>query len=329
MNELLDRTFCVAPMMGYTTPHARKLYRILSKKTFLFTEMIACQTMLNSKSKDLIIENDFQNPIALQVGGSDFKDLAKCSKIAKSYNYDEINLNVGCPSKAVQKGSFGACLMKDSKLVKNCLESMNNSTEIEVSIKCRIGLGKEFNYNFFADFIHEIIKSKISIVYVHARNAILSGISPKNNRCIPPLNYDFITKIKKEYPDIKFILNGGIENIEKAYLLSKKYDGVMLGRLIQNNPFCLSKVDSLFYDSEETTKIDERIILEYFEYIKTRLNTESVFRLLSPLLQIFFGVPDSKQFKTEIHNKIKKQEIDKLEKLFLNFVNQKKELSFN
>ena len=214
MEEKNLRRFCIAPMMGYTTPHARKLYRILSKKVFLFTEMIATKTLLHSKTKDLIIENDLQNPIALQVGGSDVKDLAECTKIAKLYNYNEINLNVGCPSKAVQKGSFGACLMKEKNLVKNCLEAMNNSSDIKVSIKCRIGLGKNFNYDFFSEFINEILKSKITIIYVHARNAILSGISPKGNRSIPPLNYDFVKKIKKENPHIQFILNGRIESIE-------------------------------------------------------------------------------------------------------------------
>ena len=126
--NILDRKFCVAPMMGYTTPYARRLYRILSKKTFLFTEMIATKTMIHSKNKNLIIKNDQQNPIAIQVGGSDPLDLSKCSDIAKSLNYDEINLNVGCPSKAVQKGSFGACLMKDKHLVRNCIESMQKTT---------------------------------------------------------------------------------------------------------------------------------------------------------------------------------------------------------
>jgi len=329
MEEKNLRRFCIAPMMGYTTPHARKLYRILSKKVFLFTEMIATKTLLHSKTKDLIIENDLQNPIALQVGGSDVKDLAECTKIAKLYNYNEINLNVGCPSKAVQKGSFGACLMKEKNLVKNCLEAMNNSSDIEVSIKCRIGLGKNFNYDFFSDFINEILKSKITIVYVHARNAILNGISPKGNRSIPPLNYDFVKKIKKEHPHIQFILNGGIESIEKAYSLSKEHDGVMLGRLIQNNPFALNQVNKLFYNYKKQTDINEKIILEYFNYIKPKINNDSIFRLLSPLLQIFFGIPNSKHFKTEIHDKIKNHEIDKLEALFLNFVNQQNESNFN
>ena len=329
MNNRLDRTFCVAPMMGYTTPHARKLYRILSKKSFLFTEMIATKTMLNSKTKDLIIENNLHNPIALQVGGSEIDDLVKCSKIAKSYNYDEINLNVGCPSKAVQKGSFGACLLKKKTLVRNCLEAMKNAADIEVSIKCRIGLGNEFNYDFFSEFINEIIQSGIRIVYVHARNAILNGISPKENRTVPPLNYDFVNKIKNEHPQIKFILNGGIDNIKKALSLSKKHDGVMLGRLIQHNPFCLTHVDELFYNIKKKPTFNEKIILDYFNYIKPKINHDSIFRLLSPLLQIFFGVPNTKKFKMEIHKKIQNREIKNLESLFLQFVNQQKKLSFN
>ena len=200
------RKFCVAPMMGFTTPYARKLYRILSKRAFLFTEMVPSKTMLYSKTRDLIIENSNENPVALQVGGAEPHELAECAKIAKNYNYDEINLNVGCPSKAVQKGSFGVCLMNEKVLVRNCLEAMIESADIEVSIKCRIGIGKEFNYDFFCDFIDEVIKSGISIIYVHARNAILSGLTTKNNRTVPPLNYDFITNIKKEYPHVQFIL---------------------------------------------------------------------------------------------------------------------------
>ena len=324
-----SRKFCVAPMMGYTTPHARKLYRILSQKTFLFTEMIAASTMLHSKTKDLIIENDLQNPIALQVGGSDIDDLALCSKIAKSYNYDEINLNVGCPSKAVQKGSFGACLMQDKKLVRACLETMQNASDIEVTMKCRIGLGNDLNYDYFSTFIDEIVQSDINIIYVHARNAILNGISPKGNRSIPRLNYEFVKKIKKEHPHVQFILNGGIDSLDKAYALSKEHDGVMLGRLIQNNPFCLGKVDKLFFNFKSEKNLNKKIILDYFNYIKPKIGSDSIFRLLSPLLQIFFGVPDSKKLKTEIHQRIKNQEIDQLESLFLQFINLQKEPILN
>ena len=318
----INRKFCVAPMMGYTTPHARKLYRILSKNAFLFTEMIASKTMIYSRSKDMIIENSSQNPIALQVGGSNIQDLKQCARIAQTYNYDEINLNVGCPSKAVQKGCFGAALMNNKNLVRGCLEAMNNEVDIEVSIKCRIGIGKEFNYDFFSEFIYEVLKSDIKIIYVHARNAILKGFSPKDNRNIPPLNYDFIRRIKKEHPNIEFILNGGIKDIDTAHKLSKQFDGVMLGRLIQNNPFCLNNVDNLFYNKKKEEIFNEKIILEYFEYIRPKIKNDSIYRLLSPLLQIFFNVPDSKQYKAKIHQKIKDEEIDNLESLFLKFTSQ-------
>ena len=323
MKEAINRKFCVAPMMGYTTPYARKLYRILTKESFLFTEMIASKSMIYSKSKDLIIENDEHNPVALQVGGSDLEDLRKCSKIAHQYNYNEINLNVGCPSKAVQKGSFGACLMQDKVLVKECLEVMQNN-KIEVSLKCRIGLGKKLNYNFFEEFIDEVVKSGIKIIYVHARNAILTGISPAQNRSIPPLDYSFIRKIKLKYPNILFILNGGIDSLENAKLLLREFDGVMVGRLIQNNPFLLKKVDSYIYNLDDLNNINEKLIFDYFNYINPKIKTESIFRLLSPILQIFFGVPNSKKFKSKLHDYMKNQDLKRIEELFINFVRKNK-----
>ena len=318
MNKL-NRKFCVAPMMGYTTPHARRLYRILSKHTFLFTEMIPTKTMIFSKKRDLIIENAENNPVALQVGGSDLNELDECTKIAKEYNYDEINLNLGCPSKAVQKGSFGACLMTNKVLVRNCLEKMLETKNISVSLKCRIGIGKEYNYDFFADFVGEIIKSGVNIIYVHARNAILDGLSPKNNRTIPQLNYNFVEKIKKEHPNIQFIINGGINSIEKAYSLSKIYDGVMLGRLIQNNPFELIKVDEIFYEKKTYHHYMIKIINNYFDYIQKKIDSDSIYRLVSPLLGIFFGLANSKKFKSKINLTMKENDIKMLKSIFLDF----------
>ncbi len=323
MKEDIDRKFCVAPMMGYTTPYARKLYRILSKKSFLFSEMIASKSMIYSKNKDLIIENDDHNPVAIQVGGSDLKDLRQCSNIAYHYNYDEINLNVGCPSKAVQKGSFGACLMYEKTLVRECLEMMQND-KIEVSLKCRIGLGKELNYDFFEEFIDEVIKSGIKIIYVHARNAILTGISPAQNRSVPELDYNFVRKIKLKYPNIMFVLNGGINSLEDARDLLSEFKGVMLGRLIQNNPFLLKKVDSYIYNLNDLNIVNENLILDYFSYIAPKIKTESIFRLLSPILQIFFGIPNSKIFKTKVHNYMKNHELKKIERLFISFIEENK-----
>ena len=324
MKESLDRKFCVAPMMGYTTPYARNLYRILSKKSFLFSEMIATKTLIHSKNVNSIIANESQNPIALQVGGSEYNELKLSSKLAYELNYDEINLNVGCPSKAVQKGSFGACLMKDKSLVKNCLDAMQINRNIEVSIKCRIGLGKDFNYEFFEEFIDEILKSGIRLVYVHSRNAILNGISPKGNRNIPPLNYSFVSKIKSKYPKTSFILNGGIDSMDKALKLSKLHDGVMLGRLIQNNPFCLKDVDKQFYNQKNNYIVSEKTIQDYFNFIRPKFGKDSIYRLLSPLLNIFFGIPNAKEFKIDIHSRMKENNFEILEKIFLNFIKEKK-----
>ena len=323
MKKIIDRKFCVAPMMGYTTPYARNLYRILSKKAFLFSEMIASKTLIHSTNTQSIIANNKQNPVALQIGGSEYNDLTKCSKIAYELNYDEINLNVGCPSKAVQKGSFGACLMQDKMLVKNCLDAMQINRDIEVSIKCRIGIGLNFDYEYFEEFIDEILKSGIKVVYIHARNAILNGLSPKGNRNIPPLNYEFVKKIKKKFPNITFILNGGIDSIDKAIKLSNFYDGVMVGRLIQNNPFCLKDVDRRFFGTRTSYKVDEDTIHQYFQYIQPKIGKESIFRLLSPLLNIFFGVPKSKEYKIKIHQNMKSQKLDFLEKIFIDFIRKK------
>jgi len=321
MKKEISRKFCVAPMMGYTTPYARKLYRILSNNSFLFSEMIAAKSLIYSKSRENIIENDFNNPVALQVGGSEIDELKKASKIAIDYNYDEINLNVGCPSKAVQKGSFGACLMKDKHLVRNCMEALQND-KIEATLKCRLGLGKELNFDFFEDFIDEISKTGIKIIYVHARNAILSGISPQANRSIPPLSYEFVKKIKNKYPRITFVLNGGIDNIDKASDLLKEFDGVMVGRLIKNNPFILKEVDKKIF-KEQNIFIDESIINNYFEYIRPKIDIESIFRLLSPLLNIFFSVPHSKVYRSKINDYMKDQKINLIEDLLIKFVSEK------
>ena len=318
----MKRTISVAPMMDCTDRHDRFFLRLISKNVMLYSEMVATKSAIYGDQKKILSFSPEEKPLALQVGGSDKKELSEVAKIAEDIGYDEININLGCPSKKVQKNIFGACLMKDKILVRNCLESMIRSADIIVSIKCRIGIGKELNYDFFCDFIDEVIKSGINIVYVHARNAILNGLSPKNNRTIPPLNYDFVTKIKNEYAHIQFILNGGIESFEKAHNLSKIHDGVMVGRLIQNNPFSLLKVDKLFFNTKTEGVLYQKIILEYFQYIKQILGSDSIFRLLSPLLNIFFGISHNKKFKSEIHLKMKNQQIDILERLFLRFVNE-------
>ena len=296
MKKIIDRKFCVAPMMGYTTPYARNLYRILSKKTFLFSEMIATKTLIHSKNTQSVIANEKQNPIALQVGGSEYDDLKLSSKLAYELNYDEINLNVGCPSKAVQKGSFGACLMQDKKLVRNCLEAMQINKNIEVSIKCRIGLGKDLNYDFFEDFIDEILKSGVKLIYIHARNAILTGISPKGNRTIPPLNYDFVSKIKLKYPKITFILNGGIKTVEECLKLKQLTDGLMLGRAIYSDPYLLARLDHDIFSTPLPSRLD--ILEKYRSYMLEQLDKQVAMKhMIKHLLGYFTGTPGARHFR--------------------------------
>ena len=313
------RNFCVAPMMGYTTPHSRYFFRQMSKKAFLFTEMVASKALLYSyKQKILLQKNKDENPVAFQIGGSDPKELSKCAKIVEKNGFDEINLNVGCPSKAVLKGRFGACLMKEKDLVKNCLIQMQNNTSIPVTIKCRIGVDNDDNYSFFRDFIGEILDSNISIIYIHARKALLNGFSPKYNRNVPTLKYDYVYRIKKEFPNATFILNGGIDNIDKALNLKKDFDGIMVGRLIQSNPFILKEIDNRFYNKKNSFE-KKLIIKNYFKYIRKNINNDSIYRLCSPLLNIFFGIPNSKKIKITINQYMHEKKIDKLENIFNNF----------
>jgi len=207
-------------------------------------------------------------------------------------------------------------------LVRNCIEALQND-RIEATLKCRLGLGRKLNYAFFVEFIDEISKTGIKIIYVHARNAILSGISPQANRTIPPLNYEFVKKIKIKFPKITFILNGGIDSLDKADNLLKEFDGVMVGRMIKNNPFILKEVDKKIF-KEKIKLVDETIINNYFDYIKPKLGLESIFRLLSPLLSIFFSVPHSKIYKSKINDYMKHQQINLIEELLLKFVNENK-----
>ena len=260
MNELnLDYKFSVAPMMGVTTSSARYMYRLISKKSVLFTEMIASQALHRGDFKKMLRKESIESPVILQVGGSDVNLLKYSTELANQYNYQGINLNVGCPSKKVSQGKMGACLMKEATLVKQCLEGMKSETSMDVSLKCRIGVDEFDTYEFFKSFISTVIESGIKIIFIHARKAYLKGLDPKRNRTLPPLKYNFVYKIKKEFPHIKFIINGGLDNIDDCLDQLNYLDGVMVGRSIQANPFFLEDVDSKFY-SLKKIEIDLSLI---------------------------------------------------------------------
>ena len=321
MNELnLDYKFSVAPMMGVTTSSARYMYRLISKKSVLFTEMIASQALHRGDFKKMLRKETIESPVILQVGGSDVNLLKYSTELANQYNYQGINLNVGCPSKKVSQGKMGACLMKEATLVKQCLEGMMSETSMDVSLKCRIGVDEFDSYEFFKSFISTVIESGIKIIFIHARKAYLKGLDPKRNRTLPPLKYDFVYKIKKEFPHIKFIINGGLDNIDDCLDQLNYLDGVMVGRSIQANPFFLEDVDSNFYNLEKIEIDRSFVVKKYFDYVKENIDLISTYELLSPLLALCFGVPGSKKFKQEINDLIRSRDIQKLEYAYLNLI---------
>ena len=321
MNELnLDYKFSVAPMMGVTTSSARYMYRLISKESVLFTEMIASQALHRGDFKKMLRKESIESPVILQVGGSDVNLLKYSTELANQYNYQGINLNVGCPSKKVSQGKMGACLMKEATLVKQCLEGMKSETSMDVSLKCRIGVDEFDTYEFFKSFISTVIESGIKIIFIHARKAYLKGLDPKRNRTLPPLKYDFVYKIKKEFPHIKFIINGGLDNIDDCLDQLNYLDGVMVGRSIQANPFFLEDVDSNFYNLEKIEIDRSFVVKKYFDYVKENIDLISTYELLSPLLALCFGVPGSKKFKQEINDLIRSRDIQKLEYAYLNLI---------
>ena len=321
MKELnLKYDFSVAPMMGVTTSSARYMYRLISSEAILFTEMIASQALYRGDHTKLLKKQSLENPVVLQVGGSDAELLKYSTNFANQFDYQGINLNVGCPSKKVSQGKMGVCLMKEADLVKNCIANMIKESSADVSLKCRIGVDEFESYNFFKNFISIIAESGCKLIFVHARKAFLKGLDPKKNRTIPPLKYEFVHQIKKDFPDIKFVINGGLTSIEDCHKQLKYVDGVMVGRSIQANPFFLENVDYEFYRKDSRSIDKVFIVKKYFDYIKDNIETVSTYELLSPLLALCFGVPGSKKFKQQVNDLIRARDIKRLEDTYINLI---------
>ena len=319
-NLNLNYNFSVAPMMGVTTSSARYMYRLISSEAILFTEMIASQALYRGDHEKLLKKQSLESPVILQIGGSNSDLLRYSTNLANQYNYQGINLNVGCPSKKVSQGKMGACLMKEASLVKECVSSMIKESSIDVSLKCRIGVDEFESYDFFKEFISTVAESGCKIIFVHARKAFLKGLDPKKNRTIPPLKYEFVHQIKQDYPDLKFIMNGGLNSIEECHTQLKYVDGVMVGRAIQANPFFLEKIDNEFYGKDLKTIDKIFIVKKYFNYIKNNVESVSTYELLSPLLALCFGVPGSKKFKQQVNDLIRARDIKSLENTYLNLL---------
>ena len=323
MKGKLDHKFCVAPMMQYTDMHDRYLLRLISKNIFLYTEMIATGSLIHGKCFDQLLFNNEEHPVGIQLGGSNVNDLIECSKRSEQEGYDEINLNVGCPSDRVQKGRFGACLMLEPELVSECLFNMQKAVKIPVSIKCRLGIDDNESYDFLYNFISIVKESEINTFIIHARNGILKGLSPRQNRNVPPLKYDYVYKLKNDFPDLEIIINGGIKTINDSRNHLMHVDGVMIGRAAYDNPFILSDLDSIFYNEKSIPKSKKQILNTYLEYVERQIkNGHNLSRMMKHLFGLSRGDKNAKSFRIKILEIIKNNTLDgykkDLEKLLVN-----------
>ena len=323
MKGKLDHKFCVAPMMQYTDMHDRYLLRLISKNIFLYTEMIATGSLIHGKCFDKLLFNKEEHPVGIQLGGSNVNDLIECSKRSEQEGYDEINLNVGCPSDKVQKGRFGACLMLEPELVSECLFNMQKAVKIPVSIKCRLGIDDNESYDFLYNFISIVKESEISTFIIHARNGILKGLSPRQNRNVPPLKYDYVYKLKNDFPDLEIIINGGIKTIDDSRNHLMHVDGVMIGRAAYDNPFILSDLDSIFYNEKSIPKSKKQILNTYLEYVERQIkNGHNLSRMMKHLFGLSRGDKNAKSFRIKILEIIENNTLDgykkDLEELLVN-----------
>lgn len=259
-------------MMDWTDRHCRHFHRQLTKYTWLYTEMVTTGAMLHGDLRRHLDFDPVEHPVALQLGGSEPEDLAKCARLGEQWGYDEINLNCGCPSERVQRGAFGACLMAEPSLVAECVKAMRDAVSIDITVKHRIGINESDSYSFMRDFVGEIADAGCSTFIVHARNAILKGLSPKENREIPPLNYDYAYQLKREFPALEIIVNGGVKNVAEIDQHLQHVDGVMLGREAYHNPYLMAEFDARYYQDPAPILSRHEVLQAMIPYVQAQLN---------------------------------------------------------
>ena len=295
--QKINRKVCVAPMMDCTDRHDRYFLRLISKNVMLYTEMIATGAILKGKQRNVLEFNEFEKPVALQLGGSSVKELSESSKIAEDYNYDEINLNLGCPSKKVQKNKFGACLIKEPDLVTECLNSMVNATKLPVTVKTRIGFDDVEDFEYLDKFIKQIASTGVQTVILHARKAILKGLSPRDNLRVPKLNYEIVKQIKDNNPNLEIIINGGITNTNQIKEHLKSFDGVMIGRSIYHSPYFLADIEREIFDNNDVLSRED-IIKKIIEYCKTEVKKGTrVNQVMRHTVGLFHGISGANAWK--------------------------------
>ncbi len=295
----MSHRFSVAPMMDCTDRHCRVLHRLLSKNARLYTEMVTADAVLFGNRQRIIGFSEMEHPVALQLGGSEPEKLAKAARIGEEFGYGEINLNIGCPSERVQSGSFGACLMREPQLVADCAAAMRAAVKIPVTIKCRIGVDDQNPHKSLRTFVDTCAKAGVTVFAVHARKALLKGLSPRDNRDVPPLDYELVYALKRERPELTIIINGGTNSLDEAEKHLAHVDGVMLGRAAYQSPALLAEVDARFFG--ENPRDVEAVVAEYEKYISTQLAAGVPLSAMTRhMLGLFNGRPHSRLFRRHL-----------------------------
>lgn len=302
--DKIDRRLSVAPMMDWTDRHCRAFHRVLTRNTLLYTEMAVDMAVIHGNRDSLIGFDPAEQPVALQLGGSDPANLVKAARIAAGYGYAEINLNVGCPSDRVQAGRFGACLMQEPELVADCVKAMQDAVDVPVTVKSRIGVDDQDPEMALFAFVETVAAAGVTSFTVHARKAWLKGLSPKENRTIPPLDYDLVRRLKRERPELEVILNGGLEDLDHGLAEGSELDGFMLGRAAYHTPWVLAEADSRVFGGTDPVKTRIEAIDAYLPYIERRMSEGvQLHSITRHILGLFHAQPGGRNWRRILSEK--------------------------
>lgn len=303
-----DHRLSIAPMLDWSDRHYRYFMRLITQQTPLYTEMVTCNAIINGDPDYHLGFNKSEHPLIAQIGGSNPKQLAECARIIEQYGYDEINLNVGCPSDRVQKGRFGACLMAEAALVAESIEAMSSTVNIPITVKVRIGIDEQDDYPFLHDFVATVAQASCQHFIVHARKAWLSGLSPKENREIPPLNYPRVYQLKANFPQLQISINGGINTLDEVAHHLEHIDGVMIGREAYHNPYLFSQVDQRFYQQTSTPPSRFEVLEQFYPYVEQALqNGARLNHITRHILGLFQGVPGARAWRRHLSENAHKE----------------------
>jgi tRNA-dihydrouridine synthase A len=306
-----NRRFCLAPMMEYSDRHCRYLWRLISRHAFLYTEMVTSGAILHGDRDRFLKFDHAEHPVALQTGGSTPSELAECTRIAANLGYDEINLNCGCPSDRVQNGMIGAILMRHPEKVADCVKAMQDAASIDVTVKHRIGVDDMEDYAGLVNFVETVANTGCRTFIVHARKAWLQGLSPKENREIPPLDYTMVTRLKADFPELEIIINGGLKTLSQCHPLLNKddgnLDGVMIGREAYSNPYLLAEVDAQLYGDQHPIPSRMEVAQQYLAYCQQQMEQgDKLHHMSRHMLGLFQGLKGARRFRRHISENIHK-----------------------